>query len=367
MAQRSSSAVRERPHPLVVTSDPQLLDDLVRLAAAGGSAVRVVTDALAARPDWSAAPFVLLGADAACDCLRAGLGARSAVVIVARTIGGALTWSMVEGLRAEHVAVLPAAEAWLVDRFAELVDGNPDRGRVVGVIGGRGGAGASVLATALAVTARRRGLDTLLVDADPYGGGIDLVLGWERMAGVRWPALVDARGRLSPPALVGALPGEGSLAVLSFDRSAVDGVPAAAMAAALDAGRRGRDLVIIDLPRHFDDASLLALTAADRAYLVVPADVRSFAAAKVIAEVVSAHCPGLALVVRGPIPGGVEATGIAAALDVPLVGVMLSDPGLGRALAGGDAPAASGRGPLAELCRNLLIDIRPRGHRAGAR
>ena len=49
------------------------------------------------------------------------------------------------------------------------------RGAVIAVIGGRGGAGASVFATALAHSAT----EALLVDLDPWGGGIDLLLGAE--------------------------------------------------------------------------------------------------------------------------------------------------------------------------------------------
>jgi secretion/DNA translocation related CpaE-like protein len=269
-------------------------------------------------------------------------------------------------LRAEHVAVLPAAEAWLVNRFADHASGSPARGRVVALLGGRGGAGASVLATALAVTGRRRGLDSLLVDADPFGGGVDLVLGWEQLEGLRWPELVDARGRINPPALVTALPGDGSLAVLSFDRSELDGVPAEAMAAALDAGRRGRDLVVVDLPRRFDEASVLALSAADRAFLVVPAELRACVAAKRIATIASTHCPSLSVVVRGPAPAGIPGEDVALALGLPLAGSLRPEPGLARALERGHAPAGNGRGPLAELCQRLLAEARPRGHRAVA-
>ena len=68
----------------------------------------------------------------------------------------------------------------------------------------------------------------------------------------------------------------------------------------LDAGRRGRDLVIVDLPRRLDDASLLALGTADRGYLVVPAELRACAAAARVATVAGPHCPSLAAVVRGP-------------------------------------------------------------------
>ena len=366
MPARAPATVGERPHPLIVTADPLLLDDLVRLAAAGACPVRVATDALSARDTWPSSPLVLLGYDAVEACVRAGLPARAGIVIVARGPTDGPPWPLAARLRAEQVVLLPAAEAWLVDHFADQVSGNPGRGRVICVLGGRGGAGASVLATALAVTARRRGLDTLLVDADPFGGGVDLVLGWERLQGLRWPDLVDARGRVNPPALVGALPGDGSLAVLSFDRSPVEYVPAEAMAAALDAGRRGRDLVVVDLARHFDDASLLALTSADRTYLVVPADVRSCAAAQHVATIAGMHCPALRLVVRGPVPGGLDSEEVAEALGLPLAGLMRPDPRLARAIGSGDPPAASGRGPVADLCRDLLADLRPRRHRAAA-
>ena len=352
--------------PLIVTTDPILLDNLVQLAAAASAEVSVATDAAVARTAWCAAPFVLLGADSVRRCAQADLPARAAIILVSRDADIEPRWHDAEALKAEQVAVLPTAETWLLDRLADFAAGSPTRGRVVAVLGGRGGAGASVLATALAVTARRRGLDTLLIDADPLGGGVDLVLGWERMEGLRWPDLVDARGRISPPALVGALPGQGSLAVLSFDRTELDGVPTHAMAAALDAGRRGRDLVVIDLPRRFDESSLLALTAADRAYLVVPAELRACAAALRVAQVAGAHCPALGVVVRGPAPGGVEPQTVARALHLPLVGTLRSEPRLVKALEGGEPPAGTGRGPLAELCRNLLADMSPRAHRAVA-
>jgi secretion/DNA translocation related CpaE-like protein len=350
-----------------VTRDQDLLDELLRLAAAGSAEVSVAPDAVAARSEWRAAPFVLLGSDTAAECVRAGLSARTSVILVARGPGAEPPWHEAEALKAEQVAVLPLAESWLIDRFADHANGGRARGRVVAILGGRGGAGASVLATALAVTARRRGLDTLLVDADPFGGGVDLVLGWERMQGLRWPELVDARGRVSPPALVSALPGEGSLAVLSFDRSELDSVPTEAMAAALDAGRRGRDLVVVDLPRRPDDSALMALTAADRAYLVVPAEVRACVAARRIAAVAAAHCPSLAIVVRISAPAAVPPSEVAEALGLPLAGVIRPEPSVARALERGEPPAGNGRGPLAEACQRILAEIAPRRHRAGAR
>jgi secretion/DNA translocation related CpaE-like protein len=353
-----------RPRPLVVTGDPELLDDLLRLAAAENVETTVASDGVAAQADWSSAPLVVVGSDRVAELSRLRPAPRQAVIIAARRGGVEPPWpAHADALCAEHIVVLPDAEAWLVDRFADLAAGQPRRARVVAVVGGSGGAGASVLATALAMTARRRGLDVLLIDGDPLGGGVDLVLGWERRKGLRWPDLVDLRGRLNATALMSALPGLGSLAVLSFDRNELDGAPSPAMAAALDAGRRGRDLVVVDVPRCFDDASLLALSSADRCYLVVAAELRACAAASRVAAVVSRHCPALAVVVRTVIPGGLPATEVAEALELPLAGVMPPERARSRSWRAGQAPARTGRGPLAELCRSLLADLSPR-HRA---
>ncbi|WP_344140545.1 septum site-determining protein Ssd, partial [Luedemannella flava] len=294
-------------------------------------------------------------------CARAGMPHRARVVVVARDrAGGSVAeaaWRRAESVRAEHVVLLPDAEPWLADRLAEPATDRCADGRVIVVLGGRGGCGASVLATALAITGLKQRRATLLVDADPLGGGVDLVLGWEEREGLRWPQLAEASGRVHPPALVSALPSIGNLAVLSFDRGGVDGIPAAAMAAALDAGRRGRDLVVVDAPRYFDDAARYALTAADRAYLLVPGDLRGCAAAALVAAQAARHCPGLAAVVRGPVPGRVSAADVAGVLGLPLAGVMRTEPNLARSLERGEAPAGSGRGPLAQLSRRLLAEV----------
>ena len=129
--------------PLVVTGDDELLDDVLRLAAVGGTEVELARDPAAARTRWLPAPLVLLGADQAQACLRARLPQRPRLVLVGRAGQLDPGWQIAELIGAEHVATLPAAEPWLVDRFAEH---DPDRpagvdARIVAVLGGRGGAG----------------------------------------------------------------------------------------------------------------------------------------------------------------------------------------------------------------------------------
>jgi secretion/DNA translocation related CpaE-like protein len=354
-AMPSSTALRSAPRlPLVVTADPLLLDELLRLAAAGGTEVDVAPDAAAARLRWSLAPMVVVGGDQVEEFLHVRLPRRSRVVLVGWGDRPDSPWEMAEQVGADHVALLPVAEAWLVDQFADR--GAGVTGRVVAVLGGRGGAGASVLAGGLAITGARGKLRTLLVDADPYGGGLDLVLGWEDLGGPRWPSLAMASGRLDAGAFVRALPSRGDLVMISFDRGDPVSLPAHAMAAALDAGRRARDLVVVDLPRHLDDAAVAALGSADHVFLVVPAELRATAAATIVAKAAAAHCAELSVVVRGPAPGRLRPREVARSVGFPLAGYLRPDAALGRRLERGEAPAA-GRGPLADLCRRLIADL----------
>ncbi|MBU2667676.1 CpaE-like family protein [Actinoplanes bogorensis] len=348
--------------PLVVTSDPDLLDELLRLAAAGGTTVDVAADPVAARSRYGTAPLVMIGADQLDACLRARLPRRSRVAVVGRGEVTEPMWAAANQHGVEHIAELPTAESWVVDRFAEQLD--QPTGRVLAVIGGRGGAGASTLAAGFAMTAIGDQRRTLLIDADPLGGGLDLMFGWERRDGLRWSALAEAGGRVDPPTLLEALPHHGDLVLLSFDRELMSDLPPEAMAATIDAGRRARDVVVVDLPRRLDDASVLALECADQAVLIVPAEVRASAAAARVARQVQAHRTELSLVVRGPNPGKLRPREISAALGLPLIGTLRPELSISQGVERGRPPAADGKGSLAELCRRVLGDLL--SDRAGA-
>jgi secretion/DNA translocation related CpaE-like protein len=352
--------------PLVVTADPELLDDMLRLCAAAGIEPEVASDASAARRSWPRAVQVLVGSDVAESLVRTQPVRRPEVVLVGRDPDDPAIWPHGLALGAQHVVFLPDAERWLVDRLSDLAEGGGRAAVLVAVVGGRGGAGASTLAAALALAGARRRSPTLLLDADPLGGGIDLVLGAEDSTGLRWPALAQTRGRVSGAALHEALPRLDQLAVLTWDRGETLSVPPAAMRTVLEAARRANDLVVVDLPRRLDDAAAEVLTTAAVALLVVPAEIRAAAAAARVASSLAPLTPDVRVVVRGPAPAGLAADVVAASLGLPLVGFLEPEPGLARALERGDPPGQRARGPLRAFrgplrafCGTFLDDLLP--------
>ena len=211
---------------------------------------------------------------------------------------------------------------------AALTDG--PRGAVVAVVAGRGGAGASVFATALAHTASEL-TDALLIDADPWSGGIDLLLGIEADSGLRWPDLMLQGGRLNYAALRDALPRQRGVSVLSGGRGGGD-IDAAPLGAVVDAGSRGGATVVCDVPRRSTAAAETALESADLVIVVAPADVRSCAAAEGVARWVSSVNPNAGVVVRGPAPGGLRSRDVAEMVGLPLLAAMRPQAGLAETL-----------------------------------
>uniref|UniRef100_UPI0035E3FF39 septum site-determining protein Ssd n=1 Tax=Pseudonocardia pini TaxID=2758030 RepID=UPI0035E3FF39 len=164
---------------LVMVEDPELLDAVLRLTAAAGCEVHRSPDAAEARRHWARTPFVVLDEESARRCLRAGLPRRTDLVLAGFGQASMEALHCAVALGAEQAVELPEAEGHLMSRLAAAAERGalPDRaGRVLAVVGGRGGAGASVLAAATAVVSARSGERTLLVDCDPLGGGLDLVL-----------------------------------------------------------------------------------------------------------------------------------------------------------------------------------------------
>lgn len=343
--------------PLLVTSDADLLDELLRLCAAAGAEAQVAHDIPSARLSWPAPPLVVIGIDLAAAATAARLPRRRGVVLVGLDRDEAGIWDVAAEVGADSVVVLPRAQSLLVDRLGETTDTEGGDGLVIAVVGGRGGAGATTLATALALCGVDAGLRCLLVDADPLGGGIDLVLGGEECTGLRWPDLASAGGRVSGAALREALPHVHGLSVLSAGRGDALTVPAQAMRSVLAAAARMSDLVVVDLPRSVDAAAEQALAVASVTLMVVPAEVRAAAAAGRVAVGVALTARDIRVVVRGPAPAGLTAAVVADTLALPLAGWLSAEPGLDEALERGQPPGRGGKSPLGSFCRDLLADL----------
>jgi secretion/DNA translocation related CpaE-like protein len=349
---------------LAVLTDPQLRDEFDRVAAAVGvRAVHAGAGSAVSRKTWSAALAVVLDEAAADQCRRAALPRRAHVSVLTATEAATATWAAGIAVGAQHVLRLPEQERELIRELAEAAESARDRGfsglrgQVVAVVGGCGGAGASLFAVALAQAAT----DALLMDLDPWGGGIDLLVGGEATPGLRWPDLALQSGRLNWSSVREALPRHRGISLLSGTRRGYE-LDAGPVDAVVDAGRRGGVTVVCDLPRRLTDATQTALDAADLVVVVSPCDVRACAATATIASVLSAINPHLGLVVRGPSPGGLRAAEVAEIAELPLLASMRAQPRLAEQLEHTGLRLRT-RSPLAAAARRVLAVL----PRAGTR
>lgn len=336
---------------LALIGDSVLRDDADRVAAAAGVSLVHVGEP-SSRKAWTAAAAVLLDVDAAARCTRRVLPRRDRVTLVSAADPAPADWQAAISVGAQQVLTLPAQDAELVAALSAVaVADDGGRGPVIAVVGSRGGAGASVFAAALAQAAADTG-PALLVDADPWSGGIDLVMGTEDVPGLRWPDLALQSGRLAFAALRDALPRRNLVSVLSSGRTGVD-IDAGPLGAVIDAGCRGGATVVCDIPRRCTAAVETALDAADLVVLVTPADVRSCAAAAAARPWLLACNPNAGVVVRGPAPGGLRSAEVARIVELPLLAAMRPEPGITELLERGGLRMRR-RAPLAGAARRVL-------------
>lgn len=339
--------------PLFVTGHPRLVDELLRLCAVTGVEPDLRADAGTVHEVWESSPLVVVGDDVSEQAAHCGLPRRDDIVLLGTDLDDGDIWRRAVAVGADHVIFLPDAEAWLVDRLADIADG-ATAALCVAVVGGRGGAGASTLACALAVGAVRRGRTAALVDVDPLGGGVDVLLGGEAASGLRWPDLSGARGRVDGRALSAALPRLHGLTVLSWDRGGPAGVPQDAMRAIVGAVRRRHDVVIVDLPRRTDPVAEEALSQCATGLVVIPAELRAIAAASQVVALLRPVVRDLRAVVRTPSPSGLSSDEVATNAGLPLAGEVRHESGLIEAVERGEPPGTRARSPLARFCRDFL-------------
>ncbi len=195
----------------------------------------------------------------------------------------------------------------------------------------------------------------MLVDLDPFGGGIELVVGCEDIPGLRWPEVSRTFGRVSATALRRALPSVGELSVLSWSRLHEVEITPSTARNMVTAGQRGSRVVVIDLARHVDEVVATTLTTADVVLLVSTCDVRSTAAAACMSTLLQPLVSDVRLVVRTTSPGELDATSLATALGLPLAGTVATQRGVARAINEGWGPPARGR--FAKSCSALVDEL----------
>ena len=266
----------------LLTSDQAVQDAVESSAAALGVPVRAV-----AHPDdlvacWPTARAILVGGDQAAALASVAPQRRERVYLVGYEPAELGSWSLPLGA---EVIPLPHGRAWLSSVLAPETE---RQARVIAVVGGSGGVGASTLAAGLALAGARAGVSCALIDADELGGGLDLVLGAERVPGWRWPRLLAASGEVGD--LRGVLPRVAGVTMVSFGRAGCT-LRAEALHAVVGALARHHDALIVDAGRGA--ASTPLVRGAEATVLAVRGQVRAIAAASVVRERLGAGSVGV--------------------------------------------------------------------------
>ena len=332
---------------LVVAGAGETQDAILAAVAAQELDVELVTDPDQVAGRWRTAATVLVGEDEAERLAELALPHREGVILIGADAARLSAWSAPLSAR---VIPLPEGGAWL---GAVLADGSSRAGvPVVAVVGGSGGVGASTLAAAIAQLGGAGSGGAALVDVDPIGGGIDLLLGAEQTGGWRWPRLSSAEGQLGD--LRGHLPVVDGVSVVSMSRAQPSDLAREPLAAIVGSLRTWHALVVMDLGRSLAPAAREAVRLATRQLLVVSAAVRGVAAAK---HTLTAYGLERAELVVRRGPGELSGELVADALELPVLATLPHEPRLAGAAEVGEPPARGARRRYRRAVAGLLAKL----------
>lgn len=248
------SALREEVADHVEAAGGRLLD-----AAAAGSAPAVVLGTLTSLSRRHG---------------RTGVGHPSAIVALTEApASDERAWRSALELGARALIRLPEDSARLLGVLGDLLRRGPGA-LILGVAAGSGGAGASSLAARLAGAAVRGGHPTVLVDADPCGGGLDVLVEAPAHDGATWED-IGPLGSEDGEALRAGLPEVDGVRLLAARGSTLPAPEDAA--AVLAALAPGGGIVIADLGTAHVAAALAHL---DQLLVVVTGTDHSLRAAQ---------------------------------------------------------------------------------------
>lgn len=337
---------------LLVCDDPDLIDHVLAMTSASQLTAEVLSGTHDVAQAWLRSVVVVIGVDRLHEVAGAGLPKRPHVVV----LGAARDpdWRVAFELGADAVVVPPGEPGWLAERVRRAGEELPS-GRVVGVLGCRGGAGASVFAAALAMAGVRAGHTPYLIDLDPLGCGLGVVLGQDTGVGLTWDSVSAGVGRIPAVSLQASVSQVHGVSLVGWSDEQVSDLSAGVAGSVVDAARLCTPLTIVDLGRAATAAQDEALARCDRVLMLVPADVRSVrAATRMTRRKALGMCE---LVVRGPNPGGIVAEDVGEAVGLPVLAAVGADRDLDRRLERGEPPGIRARSPLGRAGTGILQEL----------
>lgn len=278
---------------LMAISDPVLAPEVATVIAATGRSVIDTVDPRDIARLGPKASVVL--ADPTTAPALAGVPAGVTKVLLFPEPGPA-DFELAMNVHADHALVIPAQAPQLLHIIGRTDNPSPragERGLVTCVIGAVGGAGASTLAAALTIAQP----DSTLVDAVPLSGGLDLLMGIEDSAGVRFNDVALGSGNIAAADLKNALQHiKTGQAILTSARLSEESCHPEELATAMELLATTGD-VVVDCPYYGEEFSA-AVGAADHVVIVVPSEIRAVARAKMLVDRLKNVRVGCCIVVR---------------------------------------------------------------------
>ena len=254
------------------------------------------------------------------------------------------------------------------------------------VIGAGGHVGCSVFAAALAAHMSSGSLSPspppVLVDADRFAGGLDVLLGMEHAPGARWQAVLRADDDVLAPDVISALPTSPfGFSLLSMDRGRVRVDEKAAHR--ILGGLASTTQVVVDISRDWDSPiARAAISLRSQLIVVMTTNIRSCAAAMTLLDHLNvddrtdvdaytgssdrgpnqlgAGNDGLEVcaVVR-EVPSGASMSALRRGMSIPIAARVPHDTRLPRRMAAGSHEVLIARGLQAAAARVVAADHEP--------
>lgn len=332
---------------LLVTEEPALAAEVQRSAAGAGVRVEVRGWSGEALARWPGAAVVLVGDDAAEAVAATAPRRREGVHLLCRGAPGPEAFRAAVEVGAEGVYAVAEARAHLADLLQEHTTVRAP-GRVVALLPGSGGAGATTSVAAVAQAAVRDGSRVVALDCDPWGPGLDRVLGADETTGLGWREIVASPGRIAPASLAEGVPRHDGVGVVAGAREALS---ASVVRDVVEAARRSHDLVLLDLPRGAPGLVGDLLGHVDLTLLVVRPTLAGVAAAARQVALHASVTTELGLVVRGR---GIGPHAVAEAVGASVLAHLPDHPRVEETVDLGLGPLPHGRGAWARSVASLL-------------